>query len=62
MDQLQAENLLLRGLLAEQLGYMHLNSGLLFRALAYLLIKRAEKYEATPEKPYLDDQQKIATF
>lgn len=49
-------------LLAEQLGYMHLNSGLLYRALAYLLIKRAEKYEATPKKPYLNDQQKISYF
>ena len=35
------------GLLAQQRGWMHLNSGLLFRAVAYIFIKRSHKLAAT---------------
>lgn len=49
-------------LLAEQLGYMHINSGLLFRALAYILLKHAEKYEVLPKKHVTHEHEKVSIF
>ncbi len=49
-------------LLAEQLGYLYINSGLLFRGLAYILIKRTHTMMASDKLRHDDHKARIALF
>ncbi len=49
-------------LLAEQLGYLYINSGLLFRGLGYILMKRTHSLMASDKLRHDDHKARIALF
>ncbi len=49
-------------LLAEQLGYLYINSGLLFRGLGYILMKRTHSLMASDKLRHDDHQARITLF
>ena len=49
-------------LIAEQLGYVYLNSGLIYRGLAYILIKQARKHMASSRTKHIHEKGTLTFF